>query len=143
MGLPFSWERKLSPSKRLGRPMSQISLYLSSYVVRQPRPARRFYLCPYHGSPMFKMLLDEVRLVRFWLALSATIPVYFFYYVWQRFFSLQGLPNKFPWAGSGRGALARGKASQQSFFGLRELLIDGYNKVGTVRRHKFWDVVRF
>ena len=51
------------------------------------------------------------------------------HYAWQRFFCLQGLPRKLPWAGAGYGFLGRGKASLQSLIGLRELLKGGYEKV--------------
>ena len=74
---------------------------------------------------VLEYLWDE----RFWLFLSALFVFYFLSYVWRRFFSLQGLPSHFPWAGAGYGVLRRGRASWQSLFGLRQLLIDGYENV--------------
>lgn len=53
-------------------------------------------------------------------------------FVWQRFCSLQGLPASLPWAGAEhRGALARANASRRSFFGMRQLIENGYSKVRT------------
>ncbi|KAF1989191.1 cytochrome P450 [Aulographum hederae CBS 113979] len=49
-------------------------------------------------------------------------------YIWQRFFSLRGLPDNLPWAGAEKGALSRAIASKRSLFGLKELIIDGYEK---------------
>ena len=53
----------------------------------------------------------------------------FIAYVWQRFFSRQGLPESLPWAGAGNGVLARATATRKSFFGLKEIIQDGYDRV--------------
>ena len=55
----------------------------------------------------------------------------FLAYVWDRFFSLHGLPAKLPWAGADNGVLGRGKVNKSSFFGLRQLIQDGHEKVRT------------
>jgi hypothetical protein len=78
------------------------------------------------------VVLERLWDERLWLFLSALFVIYFFSYVWRRFFSLQGLPSEFPWAGAGYGVLRRGRASWQSLFGLRQLLIDGYENVSNV-----------
>lgn len=48
-----------------------------------------------------------------------------------RLFSIRALPKHLPWAGTGskQGCLARAKANLASFFRLRELLDEGYQKV--------------
>ena len=51
------------------------------------------------------------------------------FYVWQRFFSRQGLPESLPWAGAGNGVLSRATATRKSFFGLKEIIQDGYDRV--------------
>lgn len=51
------------------------------------------------------------------------------HYIWHRFFSLQGLPGTIPWAGAEQGILSRAKVTWQSFFGMRELIEHGYQKV--------------
>lgn len=53
----------------------------------------------------------------------------FVFYVWQRFFSRQGLPESLPWAGAEKAALSRVTATRKSFFGLREIIQDGYDRV--------------
>jgi hypothetical protein len=50
-------------------------------------------------------------------------------YVWQRFFSRQGLPESLHWAGAENGFLSRATATRKSFFGLRAIIQDGYDKV--------------
>lgn len=53
-------------------------------------------------------------------------------YVWERFFSLQGLPLSLPWAGAEGGVLSRARSTWRSFFGLRGIIQDGYYKVGYI-----------
>lgn len=74
------------------------------------------------------MFLHHIWDLRFYLVFSFVTFCCLFYYAWNRFFSLQGLPNKLPWAGAGYGLLRRGKASIQSIVDLRGLLKDGYEK---------------
>ena len=76
-------------------------------------------------------------ILRYWreilggiLLLSALWTLYGFYYVWWRFCSYQGLPSHFAFAGApDSGILSRLRSSRKSFFGLRELLWDGYQQV--------------
>jgi hypothetical protein len=75
------------------------------------------------------MFLHHIWDLRFWLAFSLVTFCCLIHYTWQRFFCLQGLPHKLPWAGAGYGLLRRGKASFQSLVGLQGLLEDGYEKV--------------
>lgn len=51
-------------------------------------------------------------------------------YIWDRFFSLKGVPHQLPWAGASSGAISRAKAVRRSWFGLRDMIQDGYYKVG-------------
>jgi hypothetical protein len=62
-------------------------------------------------------------------ALLIAIIIFCVHYFWDRFFSLQGLPDNLPWAGAGVGAISRAKAIRRSWFGLREMIQDGYYKV--------------
>lgn len=64
-----------------------------------------------------------------WL-LSIFVILFFTSYIWDRFFSLQGLPKHLPWAGASSNAISRAKAVRRSWFGLRDLIQDGYYKVG-------------
>ncbi|KAF2397290.1 cytochrome P450 [Trichodelitschia bisporula] len=48
-------------------------------------------------------------------------------YIWDRFYSLHGLPSSIPWASAGHSLLARGRSSRRSLFGLRALIEEGYN----------------
>jgi len=50
-------------------------------------------------------------------------------YIWRRFFSLHGLPSAIPWAGANAAALSRARATKNSFFGLKDLIQDGYYRV--------------
>jgi hypothetical protein len=53
-------------------------------------------------------------------------------HTWQKVFSLGGVPKSIPWAGTkdaGNGPLSRARATLRSFFGMRELIQEGYNKV--------------
>jgi len=50
-------------------------------------------------------------------------------WTWQRFFSYQGLPKSLPWAGANGSILSRGLSAKRSFFGLKDLIQDGYYKV--------------
>ncbi|QDS76922.1 hypothetical protein FKW77_004422 [Venturia effusa] len=61
-------------------------------------------------------------------ALSVFVTIFFISYIWDRFFSLQGLPKRLPWAGASSNAISRAKAVRRSWFGLRELIQDGYYK---------------
>jgi hypothetical protein len=54
---------------------------------------------------------------------------YFLTYIWDRFFSLQGLPSNLPWAGTSNGPISRANTIRRSLFGLREIIQDGYYKV--------------
>src|SRR5436305_8344874 len=54
---------------------------------------------------------------------------YFGYHIWRKVFSLQGLPQSIPWLGNGNGVFARGRTTLRSFFGMRELIQEGYEKV--------------
>jgi hypothetical protein len=72
-------------------------------------------------------MLSNIGLVL--LSLIFTI-VFCLSYIWDRFFSLQGLPDHLPWAGASSGAISRAKAVRRSWFGLREMIQDGYYKVG-------------
>src|SRR5215469_12063325 len=47
------------------------------------------------------MLLYNIWDLRFYLLFSFVTFCCLFHYAWNRFFSLQGLSNKFPWAGAG------------------------------------------
>jgi hypothetical protein len=47
-------------------------------------------------------------------------------------FSSGGIPKSIPWTGTEgaeNGPLSRARATLQSFFGMRELIQEGYNKV--------------
>lgn len=67
-------------------------------------------------------------------AIFAGIVLFFLYFVWDKFFSRQGLPDTLPWAGAERGAFSRAKATCQSLFGMRNLIQEGYYKVGEALR---------
>jgi len=72
------------------------------------------------------------RLTAGWLfaiAVAAT-TVLFLAYVWNRFFSRQGLPRGLPWAGADGTCLSRAKSTWRSFFGLQEVIQNGYYTVG-------------
>ena len=71
------------------------------------------------------------RLAAAWLGVIAyaVAAAFFVAYVWQRFFSRQGLPKGLPWAGAEKGALSRANAIRRSFFGLRAIIQDGYDRV--------------
>jgi hypothetical protein len=64
-----------------------------------------------------------------WFVVFAYAATLFVTYVWQRFFSRQGLPESIPWADAEQGALSRAIATTKSFFGLREIIQDGYHRV--------------
>jgi TM2 domain-containing membrane protein YozV len=64
-----------------------------------------------------------------WL-LPIFILVFCISYIWDRFFSLQGLPYQLLWAGASSGAITQAKAVRRSWFGLRDMIQDGYYKVG-------------
>jgi hypothetical protein len=61
----------------------------------------------------------------------------FLNYIWDRFFSIQGLPSNLPWAGAGDGPISRANTVLHSLFGLREIIQDGYYKVRLVHREWF------
>ena len=71
------------------------------------------------------------RLTAGWLfAIAfATTAVASLAYIWCRFFSRQGLPRNLPWAGADGTYLSRAKSTWRSFFGLREVIQDGYYTV--------------
>jgi len=53
-------------------------------------------------------------------------------HTWQKVLSLGGIPKTIPWVGTegtGNGPISRARATLQSFFGMRELIQEGYNKV--------------
>ncbi|KAM7194028.1 cytochrome P450 [Naviculisporaceae sp. PSN 640] len=52
-------------------------------------------------------------------------------YIWWRFFSYQNIPKTIPWVGTGpdsKNPFSRAKVALKSFFGLKPLLIDGYEE---------------
>jgi hypothetical protein len=53
-------------------------------------------------------------------------------YIWHRFFSSRGLPETLPWAGADGGYLSRARSTWKSFFGLREIIEDGYYRVSNI-----------
>lgn len=63
-----------------------------------------------------------------WLLVAANIACAL-KYIWERFFSLHGLPSTLPWAGAGHGALSRADVARRSLFGLKDIIQDGYYKV--------------
>ncbi|TLD31901.1 cytochrome P450 [Venturia nashicola] len=61
-------------------------------------------------------------------SLSIFIIFFFFFvtYIWDRFFSLRGLPKNLPWVGASSSAVSRAEAVRRSWFGLRDLIQNGY-----------------
>ena len=50
-------------------------------------------------------------------------------YIWWRFFSYQGIPKHITWVGApDGGAFSRAKVALKSFFGLKPLLVEGYQE---------------
>ena len=80
------------------------------------------------------MLLETVALR---LALDPVLIMYTLYWIWQRFFSYQGLPPQIPWVGFGQNTLARGKTSLHSNFSLRTFVIEGYQKANPLPNSTF------
>lgn len=60
---------------------------------------------------------------------SIFVILFFISYIWNRFFSLAGLPTHLPWAGASSSAISRAKAVGRSWFGLRDMIQEGYYKV--------------
>ncbi|KAK3312068.1 cytochrome P450 [Apodospora peruviana] len=61
--------------------------------------------------------------------LAFTWVIFITRYVWCRFFSYQGIPTSIPWIGAPDGSpFSRAKSALKSFFGLREMLLNGYRE---------------
>lgn len=63
--------------------------------------------------------------------ISPLIALYMLFYLYQRLCSRHGLPPAIPWVGTNGGAWSRMRATKRSFFGLREMIMEGYNMVST------------
>lgn len=82
-------------------------------------------------------MLSNIEVI--WL-LSIFIVFFSISYVWDRLFSLRGLPKNLPWAGASSSAISRAGAVRRSWFGLRDLIQDGYYKVGLPNSSQHVDI---
>ena len=67
------------------------------------------------------------------MALVLILTFWTLLHIWQKLFSLRGVPSNIPWAGTGKttgdGRLLRAKTILRSVFHTRELIEEGYYKV--------------
>jgi len=80
------------------------------------------------GSPAFQLSTTTILFCSLVLAFACCCLSH----TWQKVISSGGIPKSIPWAGTegaGNGPLSRARATLRSFFGMRELIQEGYNKV--------------
>ena|SRR2546423_9434195 len=80
------------------------------------------------GSRAFQLSTSAILVCSFGLTFVCCCLLH----TWQKVFSLGGIPKTIPWAGIKdveNGPLSRARATLRSFFSMRELIQEGYNKV--------------